>query len=285
MSSAAATSAPTPADAPAKRPQVSIVIPNYNYGRFLPGCLDSITRQSMDTRDIEVIFVDDASSDGSVELARALLAAMPLAGYRILSLPHTGRPGPVRNAGLTEARGQTLLPLDPDDALMPDFLPRCLDALGQGADVAYTDYLVDDHGQTREVRLVEYNKLLLANQNIVSPTALFRREFWDRGIRFRSETTYEDWDFWIQLALAKARFVHVEEPLYLYRIHGANFSNMATKRDAASKALLVRDNAAFFPSWTLTWAKGVLRGAPWADPMPRGIIPVLPEQTPCPPGK
>lgn len=259
------------------RPQVSIVIPNHNYARFLPGCLRSILDQRMNTRRIEVVFVDDASSDGSLELARRLLQDMPLAGHHVLALPRTGRPGPVRNAGLAVARGLALLTLDPDDALLPGFLPRCLEALASGADVAYTDYLLEERGTLREARLGGYHKLLLANQNILSPTALFSRRLWDRGARFRRETTYEDWDFWIQLALRRARFAHVAEPLYLYRMHGANFSHTARKADAQSKARLVADNAAFFPSWTLAWAEGVLRGEPGVDPMERGVIPVLPE--------
>lgn len=264
-----------PVDAP--RPQVSIVIPNHDYAGFLPGCLRSIAAQRMNTRRIEVIFVDDASTDGSLALARELLTGMALAGSRVLSLRRVGRPGPVRNAGLALARGQVLLTLDPDDELLPDYLPRCLAALSAGADVAYTDYLLDDADGRREVRLGEYHKLLLANQNILAPTALFTRSLWDRGARFRSETTYEDWDFWIQLALGRARFAHVPEALYSYRVHGANYSFHARLNDARSKARLVLDNAAFFPSWTLAWARGVLRGEPGLDPLGRGIIPVLPE--------
>ncbi|MDR3640780.1 MAG: glycosyltransferase [Humidesulfovibrio sp.] len=258
-------------------PQVSIVIPNHNYGRYLAGCLQSILHQNLETRTIEIIFVDDASSDGSLELARGLLADMPLAGHRVLSLPRTGRPGPVRNAGLAEARGQALLTLDPDDELLPDFLPLCLEALAEGADVVYADYLREEGGSRNAVRLGAYHKLLLANQNILSPTALFRRGLWDKGARFRCATMYEDWDFWIQLALQGARFSHVEEPLYRYRVHDANYSLAAQGQDAQSKARIVVDNAAFFPSWTLAWARGVLRGDSRLDPMPRGIIPVLPE--------
>jgi len=264
-----------PADAP--RPQVSIVIPNHNYACFLPGCLRSIAQQHMNTRRIEVIFVDDASSDGSLELARELLSGMALAGGRVLALERVGRPGPVRNAGLALARGQALLTLDPDDELLPDFLPRCLAALGTGADVAYTDYLLDDAGNRREVRLGAYHKLLLANQNILPPTALFSRRLWDQGARFRRETAYEDWDFWVQLALRRARFAHVPEPLYSYRMHGANYSYGARLDDARSKARLVIDNAAFFPSWTLAWAQEVLHGETRLDPLGRGLIPVLPE--------
>lgn len=263
---------------PRERPQVSIVIPNHNYARFLPGCLRSIADQRLDTRGIEIVFVDDESSDGSADLAVRLLADMPLAGSRVLRLPRVGRPGPVRNAGLAQARGLALLCLDPDDLILPDFLPRCLGALDRGADAAYPDYFVEDGSGRQEVRLPEFHKLLLANQNILPPTALFRRELWDQGARFRAATFYEDWDFWVQLALAGARFAHLAEPLYVYRFHQGNFSFTARAHDAESKARLVLDNAAFFPSWTLGWARGVLRGEPWADPMTRGIIPVLPEQ-------
>jgi glycosyltransferase involved in cell wall biosynthesis len=259
------------------RPRVSVVIPNHNYGRYLPGCLNSILRQNLDPRTVEILFVDDASSDGSLALARRLLADMPLAGYRVLSLPRTGRPGPVRNAGLAEARGLALLTLDPDDELLPDFLPRCLEALDQGADAAYADYLREEAGEQRIVRLRPYHKLLLANQNILPPTALFRRELWDNGARFRTDTMYEDWDFWIQLALHGASFTHVAEPLYRYRVHDTNFSLAAREHDVQSKARIVMDNAAFFPSWTVAWARGALRSGASGDLMPRGIIPVLPE--------
>lgn len=260
-----------------KRPLVSIVIPNHNYARFLPGCLGSIAAQRLGTQRIEVVFVDDASSDGSAELARELLCGMNLAASTVLELPHTGRPGPVRNAGLSLARGQALLTLDPDDELLPDYLSRCLEALAAGADVAFADYLLEEGGAVRVVRLGAYHKLLLANQNILPPTALFSRRLWDRGARFRSTTSYEDWDFWIQLALLRGRFVRVPEPLYLYRMHGANYSFRARQDDARSKARLVLDNAAFFPSWTLAWAEGVLHSEPDVDPLGRGIIPVLPE--------
>ncbi len=261
----------------APQPQVSIVIPSHNYARFLPGCLGSIARQRMNLGRVEVLLVDDASSDGSPELARELLAAMPLAASRVLVLPHTGRPGPVRNAGLRLARGQALLTLDPDDELLPDFLPRCLEVLATGADVAYTDYFLEEADGRHEVRLPVYHKFLLANQNILPCTALFKRRLWDLGVRFRSETGYEDWDFWVQLALKRARFGHVAMPLFSYRMHGGNYSVHARSDDARSKARIVADNAAFFPSWTQAWAQGVLAGEAGANPMERGIIPILPE--------
>ncbi len=260
------------------RPLVTVVIPNHNYARFLPGCLASLLAQNLDTRTLEVIFVDDASTDGSAELAEALLKDAPLAGHKVLRLGRrVGKPGPVRNFGLARAWGRHLLTLDPDDEISPDYLPRCLDALRRGADVAYTDYYLEEQGQRHEVRLPAFHRLLLANQNVLSTSALFRRELWDRGARFRSATAYEDWDFWIQLAQLGGRFIKVDEPLYLYRMHGTNYSHAARQEDAASKARLVLANAGFYPSWTVAWAKCVSRGEPGADPMGRGVIPILPE--------
>jgi len=81
----------------------------------------------------------------------------------------------------------------------------------------------------------------------------------------------------VQLAMLRARFVHVPEPLYCYHMHGASYSFGARQDDALSKARLVIDNAAFFPSWTVTWARDLLHGEAGVDPMGRGIIPVLPE--------
>lgn len=258
------------------RPQVSIVVPNHNYARFLPGCLDSIARQNLNLRRVEVVFVDDASDDGSPELAETLLAAMPLAAWRVLRLPRAGRPGPVRNAGLAVAAGGALLTLDPDDEILPDFLPRCLAALAAGADVAYPDYLRDEAGARTEMRLPDFHKLMLANQNILPPTALFRRALWERGARFREATLYEDWDFWIQLALLRARFSRVGAPLYLHRVHAGSFSSLARQDDTPSKARIVAGNPGFFPSWTRAWAEAVLSGH-GADPLGRGLIPVLRE--------
>lgn len=260
---------------PPDGPLVSVVIPCHDYGRFLPACLLSLRDQELGCGRLEVLFVDDASTDGSLELARELLPGLGFHSWRAFAVPRAGRPGPVRNAGLALATGRYLLTLDPDDALKPGYLSRCVAALEAGADLAYTDFVLAREGGLREVRLGSFRLLLLANQNILSPTALFRREFWDQGARFRSATAYEDWDFWIQLALLGARFAHVREPLYYYRVHGANYSGAAQREDAAAKARLVLDNQAFFPTWTRAWARSVAQGR--ADTMPRGVIPVLRE--------
>lgn len=267
----------------APRPLVSVIIPCHDYARFLPRCLDSLLAQQVDPAALEVIFVDDESSDGSLDVARTLLGGMPFGSWQAIALSRVGRPGPVRNAGLELAGGEYLLCLDPDDQLLPGFLSGCLDALATAqAEVAYTGYIEDNGVERREVEPPDFSPLLLSNQNFLHTASLMRRTVYERGARYRSATGYEDWDFWVQAALAGARFTRVKGPRLIYNLHRQGYFQSALKHDGASKARIVLDNPAFFSPWTRAWARGLLRGERWAEPFGRGLIPILREQTGLP---
>lgn len=99
---------------------VTIVIPNYNYARYLPHAVDSaLTQRGVVT---DVVIVDDASTDNSMEVAHKLAAA----DGRIRILAHRTNSGPVAtfNDGLAAARGEFLVRLDADDLLTPGSLER-----------------------------------------------------------------------------------------------------------------------------------------------------------------
>ncbi|CAM5321683.1 Undecaprenyl-phosphate 4-deoxy-4-formamido-L-arabinose transferase [Afipia felis] len=99
---------------------VSVVIPNYNYARYLPDAVHSALSQP--NVSVEIIIVDDASTDNSVEVARKLAGG----DERIRILVHGENTGPVEtfNDGLAEARGEFLVRLDADDILTPGSLER-----------------------------------------------------------------------------------------------------------------------------------------------------------------
>jgi arabinofuranan 3-O-arabinosyltransferase len=95
---------------------VSIIIPTYNAGRVLGACLESIERQSH--RQVEVVVVDQESTDGTAEIARA-------AGASVITLPPPdfySPPSRSRNAGAAAARGEILYHLDSDMRLTPSLL-------------------------------------------------------------------------------------------------------------------------------------------------------------------
>lgn len=102
------------------RPTATVVIPCYNYGHFLPQAVASALDQ--DGVDAEVIVVDDASPDGSVQVARRLAATDP----RIRVIEHATNARHIRtyNDGLREATGDYVVLLSADDALAPNAITR-----------------------------------------------------------------------------------------------------------------------------------------------------------------
>lgn len=107
-------------DRPADRATVSVIIPCYNYARFLPAAIDSALGQR--DADMRVIVVDDASTDDSAVVARAAAARDP----RVLVIVHEANQGPVAtfNDGLAVATGDYLIRLDADDVLTPGSVAR-----------------------------------------------------------------------------------------------------------------------------------------------------------------
>ena len=102
------------------RPTVTVVIPCFNYGRFLPDAVTSALSQ--DGVEVDVVVVDDRSTDDSLAVARALAVEHP--GVRVLA--HDTNQGPVAtfNDGLEFVSGEFLVRLDADDLLTPGSLAR-----------------------------------------------------------------------------------------------------------------------------------------------------------------
>ncbi|GHS87596.1 glycosyl transferase [Actinomycetota bacterium] len=102
------------------RPRVSVVVPCYNYGRYLPACLDSVLSQ--EGVDVDVTVVDDASTDDSVEVARRRAATDP----RVRVVLHAGNQGHIAtfNEALAAASAPYVVKMDADDLLVPGALAR-----------------------------------------------------------------------------------------------------------------------------------------------------------------
>ena len=99
--------------------KVSVVIPVYNVERYLGECLDSVLTQSLDA--IEVVCVDDGSSDSSAQILRDYAGRDP----RVVNIfqENSGQSA-ARNAGTAAARGEYVLYLDSDDLLLPGALAQ-----------------------------------------------------------------------------------------------------------------------------------------------------------------
>ncbi|MEU6868233.1 glycosyltransferase [Streptomyces sp. NPDC046876] len=115
-------------------PDVSVIIAVYNAMPYLTACLESVLGQSLDAGRMEVIAVDDGSTDGSGAELDRFAARYP--HLRVLHQPNSGGPGAPRNRALDLARGRYVFFADADDHLGPEALQRLLGmAEAEGSDV------------------------------------------------------------------------------------------------------------------------------------------------------
>ncbi len=126
-------------------PRVSVIVPAHNAEKYLDQCLQSILGQT--ERDIEVVCVDDGSTDSTPEMLAKAAEADPR--VRVITQECAGA-GAARNAGLAVAHGEYLSFLDADDFFEPEMLKDAADKLDQtGADiVAYKGWIFDERRQS-----------------------------------------------------------------------------------------------------------------------------------------
>lgn len=246
-------------------PLVSIVIPTYNHAHFLGRALQSVLDQTYTKW--EVILVDNHSQDNTDEVVQSF-AEQRIA---LLKIHNNGVIAASRNMGILAANGEWIAFLDSDDFWYPEKLEIAVNGIQQDAsvDVCSTDeMLVDEVSGTR--RLLKYGpycpdfyKKLLLEGNCLSPSAtLVRRDFMNRyGILFRENkefVTAEDYDLWMRLAQAGAKFKFIHSVQGEYRIHAVNSSGQI-ERHSQSVLNVAKDHAFeqqhFQPDANKLWRK------------------------------
>ncbi len=254
--------------------RVSVVIPCFNYGRYLAEAVESVLAQSL--RDAEVIIVDDGSTDDSRSVAQALIDAHPEAAIRLIARPNCGSPGQTRNVGIDAARGRYVVCLDADDRLHPDYLARCAAALDAHADaaIAYGDLQMFGDDDTLHVP-PEWDTRVELDCNFLDVVSMFRRSVWAQVGGYDTEIGYEDWDLWI--GVIEHGFTGVKAPgaLWYYRKHGSGVFAQHTVRDQEIKAQIVVKHAGLYNDRQRGWAEGILAGNPraLAEGTQQGAIP------------
>lgn len=210
--------------------RVSVIVPVFNGVRFLAEAIESVLRQTAPP--LELLVVDDGSSDGSAALARGF------AGVTVIERGHAGVSA-ARNVGVAAARGTHLAFLDADDEWAPEKLERQLallrDEPSAGLAVARLDYRFEGiipawfRGPTDGGSEAGY----------LPSCWLMPRSTWDRVGRFDETMTHsEDTDWLARATDAGIRTAMVETVLVTHRIHDRNASGMAREvRDGVLSAL------------------------------------------------
>jgi hypothetical protein len=240
----------------------AVVIPCFNYGRFLAEAVESVLAQTLSP--VEIVIVDDGSSDDSRAVARALIAAHAGFPIRLLARPHTGSAGATRNAGIETTSAEYVLCLDADDRLDPDFLRICVAALERHphAAIAYGDILgFEEGGPVQQLR--EWDSQEQLHINLVGSASLFRRVAWEQVGGYDTQIGHSDWDFWIGCIEQGWVGVRAAGAYWHYRLHDGLYSRLIDQ-DQQIRAAIVLKHAALYTEWQRRWASGVLSQEPAA---------------------
>jgi cellulose synthase/poly-beta-1,6-N-acetylglucosamine synthase-like glycosyltransferase len=210
-------------DSPGSIPQVSVVIPAYNAASTIVRAIDSVLAQQGAT--LEIIIVDDGSSDRTVEVVQERIGALPQA--RLLRMKKNSGVSAARNTGIHAARGEFLAFLDADDEWLPGKLSSQLARIVDDPEVTLVSCnsrllapngasLKEGHQNRRPVEGADAWKTLLTYNFIPTPTVLTRTELVrDCGGFDEAMAVGEDLDLWIKLA-ARGKVAVLAEILVSY---------------------------------------------------------------------
>lgn len=251
------------------RPLVSVVVTTSEDTTRLPRSLWSLSAQTLARKDMEVLFVSDGSS-AMRRLGEMWSAILHPTRFRSLAPRGLSGTAELRNHGLDHAQGEFVLVLGQDTRLEPDYLESALAAMHtHGADAVFTDIMTP----AGLVLLPDFNRQALQKKNIVGPMALMRSNVVQHGCRYRTNTAYLDWDFWIQAAADGYFLHHLPQALSITDLPADGISARLREVDGRSKAMLVINNAGFFEQDVVRWALALLRGELWVQAHEPGLLP------------
>ena len=216
---------------------VSTIIPVYNRPERLREAVASVLEQ--DYRPIEIIIVDDGSTDGATWPAAQALAAAHAGVIRAVTQLNAG-PGAARERGRLLAQGEFIQYLDSDDLLLPGKFARQVAGLRANADAGISYGLtVERRGDTGDERVTHHTEHISTSlvptifERRLWPTLtpLYRRTVTDAIGPWSARRILEDWDYDLRAGLLGVRLHYCAEPLAMVRLHGIDHAGLAWQSD------------------------------------------------------
>jgi glycosyltransferase involved in cell wall biosynthesis len=264
-----------------QRPRVTVLIDAYNYGQFIEEAMESVLAQDFAADQMEIIVVDDGSTDDTAERVKKF-------GARVrYVLKQNGGQASAFNVGFAEARGEIVALLDADDYWLPGKLRRVVAEFEKHPEAGMVYHRLQEFdmrsGQRRDGAFTAISGFVAKKREdllryVLYPTSAlaFRRELVEKllpipeGLRIQADSHLSG------LIIFVAPVVAVDESLAVYRVHGGNlfhspgaeFNAERTRRRVATFRTLTegmkewlaanrfdveqRDVRAFFAQWELT---------------------------------
>ena len=223
------------------KPLVTVVIYNYNYGRYLRECFNSVLNQTY--KNIEICFSDNASTDDSWEIALEYQKKYPMLFFIARNRNNFGSDANFKNC-VVNIRGKYFVSLCSDDAFKPEFVRKCVEGLEAHPDTAFAIVhrtILDEDGKLIEepsfynqtCKIPGPSQAAVYMMAAVNPTI--------SQIMYRRSATYKKFAIgglaarWYGTRLmdfnicCEHPIIYIKDPLLLHRLHMANDSAQATE--------------------------------------------------------
>lgn len=214
---------------------VSVIIPNYNRASLIGETIENILGQSLPP--LEVIVVDDGSTDNSIEVLKKF-------GNKIKLIKQNNRgPGAARNAGLRVASGAFIQFFDSDDLMTSNKLEvqvRLLESNTE-ADLVYGPYVMAEkvNGEWKQTEaIIQYfplppkplNAIVTEGWCAITQSCLFRKEVIENAGPWREDLMpHEDKEYWYRLGKMIRRSLHENESCVFYRQHSQQITDLQVR--------------------------------------------------------
>ena len=209
-----------------KAPLVSVVCLCYNHARFVEEAIHSVLNQTHSN--IELIVVDDHSSDNSVEIVKEIIRGQPI---ELIALESNLGNCSAFNIGLKRAKGDFIIDLAADDVLLPERIERgvqIFESVGNDVGVHFGDAELIDENGTRlgyhsdhfphdSIPQGDIYRQILSRYFINSPTMMIRRHVFEMLGGYDGSLGYEDFDFWVRSSRF-FKYCYSREPLVKKRM-------------------------------------------------------------------
>jgi glycosyltransferase involved in cell wall biosynthesis/predicted flap endonuclease-1-like 5' DNA nuclease len=236
-------------------PLVSVIVPTYNHGKYLPELVASLiggktylgTLEPQSFQAFDVIIADDCSTDGTQEIMQDL--ADPWKGIKYVRTPKNSGTSVACNLAVQTSYAKYIARIDGDDMREAGSLEAMLKAqLANPQSFVYDDVqLITPMGVAKNWNMKDYDFDELVQKNFIHAGIMFPKEAWEEVGGYPEEMRHgrDDWAFNIALGLKGWCGVHLDRVGYMYRRHGEN--RTISNTTPANRAEFKRKIMALYP--------------------------------------
>lgn len=224
----------------------AVVMPVYNYAHYVEEALDSVKDQTLTS--LELIVVDDCSSDDSVSVVRSWMERHVRRFTRVALVQNLNNSflGSARNVGFSYAEAQYVMPLDPDNMLLPACLSKCLQVIKREHSAMVYPKIQQFGDGDGVMGILPWSPSRLATGNYIDAMAMVRRSAWAHVGGYENIYGWEDYDLWCKFAECGLWGANAGEVLAKYRVHASSMLRVHT-HETEREQRLFREMSARHP--------------------------------------